>query len=398
MALAVLEMPVGTRRFNEWAQEVADLGAIAHIRDVHSTHDGSMVFATMNPAAMAELLFVSDWTITDQDSPSPDKRGYQRPIKSARIPTIAKYFVSHFEAGDLRIPPVILSVRHVAAADRETFISLLRAGDIEAIHSRFSHRAVCIVDGQHRTGGGFDALIRLGGKFDVLFPVVAYFDLDYETEADWFTVINSTAQPIPKSLLEWTKLDITEAHSDSPEQRIRRITERLASEANAPFENEVNFGGGRQLGRHITFEGLRRSTTDFFGGPKARLLERIIEEGIDPYTFSRDYWRAVIEACSEAWQADPAGPVKYRIKELVAIAALAKLGATLTEQAIIQGQHGAKIAKFVAEKATRLSSVDWTKDDTNQWMRPQAGFAGQTPLYEILKDWVLLGRQPGGVG
>jgi DGQHR domain-containing protein len=380
MAVAIEEMPVGTRRFNEWAQEVATSGSTSHILDVHQTRDGNMIFATMNPAAMAELLFVSDWTITDQDSPSPDKRGYQRPIKSARIPTIARYFIEHEDAGDLRIPPVILSVRHVSPADRETFVHLLRSGDIEGIHSRFSQRAVCIVDGQHRTGGGFEALLRRGGSFDVPFPAVLYFDLSYETEADWFTVINSTAQPIPKSLLEWTKLDITEANKDSVEQRIRRITEKLATEPLAPFEGEVNFGGGRQLGRHITFEGLRRSTTDFFGGPKAKLLERLAEEEVNPFEFVRDYWRVVIDACSEAWLADPTGPVRYRIKELVAIAALAKLGSTLTEQAIIQGKHGPKIAGFVADKASRLSSVDWTKDDSNPWMRPQAGFAAARPI------------------
>jgi hypothetical protein len=78
----------------------------------------------------------------------------------------------------------------------------------------------------------------------------------------------------------------------------------------------------------------------------------------------------------------------------VAIGALAKLGNTLAEQAIIQGHHGPRIASFIADKATRLSSVDWTKADDNPWMRAQAGFAGRDRLYETLKDWVLLGKQP----
>jgi hypothetical protein len=124
------------------------------------------------------------------------------------------------------------------------------------------------------------------------------------------------------------------------------------------------------------------------------MLERLIEHDLDPYLFTRDYWRSVAEACSEAWDADPKGEPKYRIKELVAIGALAKLGNTLTEQAIIQGQHGPRIDAFVKSKVMRLSSVDWTKSDDNPWMRAQAGFAGRDRLYETLKDWVLLGKQP----
>ena len=96
----------------------------------------------------------------------------------------------------------------------------------------------------------------------------------------------------------------------------------------------------------------------------------------------------------EAWNADPKSETKYRIKELVAIGALAKLGNTLTEQAIIQGNNGPRLRAYVLDKTTRLSSVNWTKDDDNEWMRAQAGFAGRDRLDEILKDWVLLGKQP----
>jgi DGQHR domain-containing protein len=391
-----MAVPSGSRRFNEWAAEVADFPhAPRRIRNVSLTEDSTMAFATMTPAAMADLLFVSDWTITDADSPSPDKRGYQRPIKSARVPGIASYFLERHDAGTLRIPPIILSVRHVPADERETFIHLLRSGDIEGIHSRWGRRAVCIVDGQHRAGGSFAAMLKRAGDFSVPVPVALYFDLSYETEAEWFNTINSTAQPIPKSLLEWTKLDITDAQSKSPDQTVRRIAERLATEHGAPFEDQVNFGGGRGLGRHVTFEGLRRATSDFVGGPKARLLDRLSENDIDAYEFIRDYWNAVRDASSEAWEADPKGTVKYRIKELVAIAALAKLGNTLTEQAIIQGNSGPKIRRFVIEKVQRLDAVDWRKDESNPWMRAQAGFAGQIPLYETLKDWVLLNKLPG---
>jgi hypothetical protein len=94
------------------------------------------------------------------------------------------------------------------------------------------------------------------------------------------------------------------------------------------------------------------------------------------------------------WEADPKGRVKFRIKELVAIAALAKLGNQLTEQAIIQGGQGPAIRRFVVTKAQRLDAVDWRKDEANPWTRAQAGFAGQIPLYETLRDWVLMNRAP----
>lgn len=396
MAIKAEDLPKNVKRFIEWAERMdAFPDAPVEITNVMPTLDGTMVFGTVTPAAMAKLCFVSDWTITDQDSPSHDKRGYQRPIKSARIPEIGRYMVEEFQKKTLRIPPVILSVRHVDGADqKDTFIHHLRASNIEGIHERFTRRAVCIVDGQHRTGGSFDAVLRLDGEFDIAIPVVMYFDLSYETEANWFNTINSTAQPIPKSLLEWTRLDITEVTSDSLDQRVRRITERLATEPGSPFLDQVNFAGGRQMGRHITFEGLRRATADLLGGRKAKLLQRLEENHEDPYDFIETYWKGVAEACSEAWDADPKDEVRYRIKELVAIAALAKLGNTLTEQAMIQGQQGPAIRRFVLSKVTRLDAVDWRKDEDNQWMRAQAGFAGQIPLYETLRDWVLMNRAP----
>jgi hypothetical protein len=139
---------------------------------------------------------------------------------------------------------------------------------------------------------------------------------------------------------------------------------------------------------------LRRATADFLGGPKGKMLSRLEENDLDPYEFIRDFWLGVADASSEAWTAEPGGQVKYRIKDLVAIAALSKLGNTLTEQAIIQGSAGPAIRRFVLSKVARLDAVDWRKDEANPWMRAQAGFAGQIPLYETLRDWVLMNRVP----
>jgi hypothetical protein len=46
------------------------------------------------------------------------------------------------------------------------------------------------------------------------------------------------------------------------------------------------------------------------------------------------------------------------------------------------------------EKVNKLSAVDWEKRPDSPWMRSQAGFAGQGPLFETLKDWIFLNKVP----
>jgi hypothetical protein len=159
--------------------------------------------------------------------------------------------------------------------------------------------------------------------------------------------------------------------------------------------------GVRDPNRQVTYEGLRRSTSNMF---PVQLLNRLnaIDDSL-PLKYAKRYWAAVAEACAQAWKGIPdrrvvtdpdtgmetVERIKYRIKDLVGVASLAKLGKDIITTQIDSGVTG-KLEELV----DRLGEVDWEKSPTNKWMRSQAGFAGQKELYTLLYELAYNGAEP----
>ena len=126
-----------------------------------------------------------------------------------------------------------------------------------------------------------------------------------------------------------------------------------------------------------------------------------------PLKYAKRYWKEVKDACLEAWTGEPSvedieDPVtgdirtvkiQYRIKDLVGVSALAKLG-----KDIITSDLESKEPRRLEELTCKLMEVNWRKQDGNPWMRSQAGFAGQKDLYEILHQWVYNDNEPSLTG
>jgi hypothetical protein len=85
---------------------------------------------------------------------------------------------------------------------------------------------------------------------------------------------------------------------------------------------------------------------------------------------------------------------KYRIKELVGVSSLAKLGADVISSSLEHESFDQRLGALTS----KLSEVDWEKWGTeevrNPWMQSQAGFAGQAELYNVLYRWVYLNERP----
>ncbi len=123
-----------------------------------------------------------------------------------------------------------------------------------------------------------------------------------------------------------------------------------------------------------------------------------------PLKYAKRYWKAVSETCVEAWSCHPSTreetdqatgetrtvPIHYRLKDLVGVASLAKLGKDIITTHIDSGD-----AKRLDELVAKLVEVDWEKSPSNPWMRSQAGFAGQKELYEMLNRLVYSDVKPG---
>jgi len=354
----------------------------------------------MTPAAMSQLLFISNFEKTDPESPAPDQHGYQREPMKDRIPKIARFYLSRGRTS--RTTPIIISVRLNEEADIERFLELFAAGDIEGLKKEFGDTVMSVVDGQHRYLGLVEAWTT-DPTFCPLVPVCLYFGLDFVDEAEFFDIINTEQRKLPKALIEITKADVREAGSPSHTQRVRLIATMLARHEHSVWHGQVNLTGARDPNKPVTFEGLRRSSASMF---PSELLGRLEAAGKDVDEVARTYWALVAEACDEAWNGvartrlDEDGnsveyAPKYRIKELVGVASLAKLGKDIVTSALEHPNFFERMKTLVGA----LSEVDWEKvnlekDERNPWMASQAGFAGQSDLYKTLYAWVYYGKKP----
>lgn len=354
----------------------------------------------MTPKAMDELFFISNFEKTDPASPAPDKHGYQREPMKGRVPQIARYYLSGSPTS--RTTPLILSVRLKNEGDIDQFLRMFREGDMEGIRAEFNEDVLSVVDGQHRYLGLVEAWAQ-DPTFTPLVPVTLYFGLDFIDEATFFDVINTEQKKLPRALIEITKADVRDVGSYSHAQRVRLIATMLARHDDSVWHQQVNLTGARDPNKPVTFEGLRRSTASMF---PSELLGRLEAKGVNVDKVARDYWALVAEACAEAWNDQPrlrtdddGNPVeyrpKYRIKELVGVAALAKLGKDVITSALEHPNFTERMRALVAS----LSEVDWEKvnlekDERNPWMASQAGFAGQADLYKTLYAWVYYGKKP----
>jgi hypothetical protein len=226
--------------------------------------------------------------------------------------------------------------------------------------------------------------------------------MSYADEAKLFDDINTNQKNLPKALVEVTARNVTDVGSETYEQRMRNVAWELSQRKSSPFHGRINLTGGRDPQRRVTYEGLRRSTSVML---TKDVLKRVDGAGVkDIYKLAELYWNHVADACPDAWNAAPLvqdpqtkkmkpAKKKFRIRELVGIASLARLGRDIILTALDRRQDKT-IDDTLKDMTSKLSKVDWEKRDDNPWMASQAGFAGQKELYGMLVDLVYNDVEP----
>ena len=368
------------------------------------TVPGKVAIATLTPPLLKKLAFISTYETKDPRSSSPRQHGYQREPMEARFSGIGKYYAR--DQNSYLIPPIIASARVYNLADVEEFNERFNAGDIEGLHEAFTRSAFSIVDGQHRMGGLYDAWSK-DHNFNPDIPVMIFYGLDYAEEAHLFDDINTNQRKLPKALIEATKLHIEAgvAGDKKHPQVIREIAFAVAQDGDSVWKDLINMTGARDPNRSVTYEGLRRATSQMFPD---RLLRRLKNMGLFPEQVAKRYWDLVSKASSVAWNEHPKTvtgedgvqreeKVNYRLKDLVGVASLAKIGEDMMNTSLDKSQNNEeKFWDSLTDLVSKLGSVDWEKSPDNPWMSTaQAGFAGQKELYDILYRLVYLDESPG---
>lgn len=361
---------------------------------------GVSAMCTLTPDLLKKISFISTYDNEDPQSPSPKKHGYQRNPMPERFPGIAKYYL----AGQNRflIPPIIASIRVYDLEKQERFNQLFNAGDIAGIHAEFERSAFSIVDGQHRLNGLYTAWAE-DPHFNADVPVMMFYGLTYAEEAALFDDINTNQRKLPKALIEVTQVYTKEGEGGHA-QAVREISFSVATDGDSVWGDKVNMTGARDPDRSVTYEGLRRATSQMF---PERILDRLRARGFSAKDVAKKYWQLVASACDTAWSEKPRlvrnpetgeleeQKVHYRLKDLVGVASLAKLGQDIINTSLDKSGNEPDFYHAMADLTTRLQDVDWEKGKHNPWMASQAGFAGQKDLYEILYKLVYLSEQPG---
>lgn len=382
-------------------QTELDKSAEAEMKILVELLPGKVALATLTPDLLLELAFISTYETKDPRSSSPQQHGYQREPMEARFPGIATYY--NKDRNKELITPIIASARVYTPEDVRKFNELFNAGKIDSIHTLFTDSAFSIVDGQHRMHGLHEAWKKYP-DFNAHVPVMIYYGLDYAEEARLFDDINTNQRKLPKALIEATKLHVEAGPDKKHPQVIREIAFAVAQDGDSVWKDRINMTGARQPDRSITYEGLRRATSQMF---PERLLGRLRNIGLTPEQVAKKYWEMVSKACGPAWTERPriitgedGNPVEekvhYRLKDLVGVASLAKLGEDMMTTSLDRGQNNPETFwNSLADLISRLGAVDWEKRPNNPWMAPQAGFAGQKELYELLYNLVYLDQYPG---
>lgn len=355
--------------------------------------------ATMTPDKLKEIAFISTYSTQDPQSSSPRQHGYQREPMAARFPGIGRYYAK----GENRhlITPIIASARVYTEKDQARFIKLFNDGDIRAIHDEFGNHVLSIVDGQHRLGGLYWAWQNID-NFNADVPVMVFFGLNYAEEANLFDTINTNQRRLPKALIEATKVHM-EAGDKSHAQFIREVAFALAQDGDSVWKGLVNMTGARDPEKPVSYEGIRRATQNML---HERVVNRLKQREYDPEAVAKKYWEMVSRACAPAWQDQPRmvwnsegeeveEPIKYRIKDLVGVAALSKLGQDVIQTSLDKSKTEEEFWDNVSEMVSKLGAVDWEKRRGNPWVASSAGFAGMGDLYQMLFDLVYLDKAPG---
>lgn len=348
-------------------------------------------------------LFVSTYDTRDPDSPAGNKHGYQRNPDAGRFKKIGRYYLENPHL----VPPILVAVRLKFDSDIKNAVELLLQGNFQQLKEKYGKQCFSILDGQHRTGGLLDAAASDANFGDREVPVAMMFGLDYATETEVFNIVNSTQKKLPKALIEVNRGDISEKDEMSHSQRIRTIAFGIARDKDSVWFDQINMTGGRAPGQKVTYEGLRRSTANMF---PAKLINQLDEAGIDPLQdCAKPYWTKIRDLFPQAWQGqtrtviDPNTAeekevsIPFRLKELVGVASLARLGQDLVSMALLaQNDFNVPFEQALLNKMDLLGHVDWEKSKSNKWMGSQAGFAGQADLYELLHKLVFAKLDPDG--
>jgi DNA sulfur modification protein DndB len=261
----------------------------------------------ISPRHLLKIAFVNHQALNHPDG----RPAYQRMINKKRIKNIGKFL----EGGGFFPTNILLNL-----VDKCRFDLLPNADSAQKdlkfgwLHLPNKYKSAWVIDGQHRLYG----YSNLESKYlDQTLFVLAFEQMDTQTEADLFITINHEQKSVPKSLLIALQADL-KLGSEDPREAVTALCSALvkilSADATSSFYGRVSVPGITATERQILtipeiVKGLQKSNLLGRTVHRKSFVPGYLSAQTDQKTLQRarrilnGYFRALMDASPERWNA-----------------------------------------------------------------------------------------------
>jgi DGQHR domain-containing protein len=306
--------------------------------------------------APADLLFAHSFAdILNEDTGA----GYQRPFNPRHSQDFRRYIK---EAGSSTIP-LTLNLRPPgdgcwSVQDRD--------GVARLVIQPGAGKIMAQVDCQHRLGHLADLPIML--------PFMCFLGLSEREEMEVFSVINSKAKGLSRSLLDYHEAQF--ADDLAKERPELLIALHLNNSEASPWRRRLNLGGNTTSGlkRIASLRMMQQAALQFLKA--TRILKSRSPEAA--CVTLEDFWNAVAETLPAQW----AEPRKHALTKGIGVYALTRIAADIYLENTEAGRTCDGRA-FAAALSDFVEHVDWTNEGS---LHGYGGQGGVKAAVEFIRE------------
>jgi DGQHR domain-containing protein len=306
--------------------------------------------------APANLLYAHSFAdILNEDT----GQGYQRPFNARHSQDFRRYI----KEPDSSTIPLTLNLRPPADGRWQVREG---AGGATLVIAPEAGKIIAQVDCQHRLGHLVDLPIPL--------PFMCFVGLSQREEMEVFSIINSKAKGLSRSLLDYHESQFaTDLARERPELFVAL---HLNNAESSPWNRRLNLGGN-------TISGLKRIAS-------LRMMQQAAQEFIKATRILKDrsaedaastleaFWQAVAQTLPEAW----AAPRRHVLTKGIGVYALTRIAADIYLEDR-ESHRVSDVRSFAAALADFAGLVDWTNEGA---LRGYGGQGGVKAAVEFLRE------------
>lgn len=303
---------------------------------------GRRVFLGFAPASVLHAISFAD--VLNEDT----GRGYQRRLNQQHSLDFRKYIQ---KAGAATIP-LTLNAR---PTDDDAWRLTLTGNGAKLEVRADAGRILTQVDCQHRLGSLHDVGTQL--------PFMCFLGLTEREEMEIFSVINSKAKGLSRSLLDFHAATLAEnLATERPELLIAL---HLNADASSPWHQQLDLGGESTSGlkRRASLRTMQKAVKHFLAQTKLGKTTDIEVLAVTVLAF----WSAVAQVLEDAWR----DPRRYLVNKGVGVYSLMAIAGDLVQEVSSLASCDKKY--FVAKLSEFLGVVDWSTTGDFKGLGGEAG-------------------------